>query len=140
MAKAFWWALRQIPSLAYLTRAQPVDHLAEDFPEVAEYLRTVIFTSVSIPPATSNAPQLSHYAEERASERLTDSLMANAAEIMQRAEADGQDPEEQLRRLVSDAVLQGVVTGYAMGETASSTSPRGDETNLDSKRRRMDET
>jgi hypothetical protein len=114
--------------------------LAEDFPDVADYLRTAASADIAAPPAITGAPQLSHYAEERASERLTDSLMADAAEIMQRAEADGHDPEEQLRRLVSDAVLQGVVTGYAMGETASSAALGGDGADLESKRRRTDET
>jgi hypothetical protein len=40
--------------------------------------------------------------------------MSSVEEIMQRAEAEGRDPEEELRQIVSRTVLEGVVTGYAM--------------------------
>ena len=33
---------------------------------------------------------------------------------MQRAEAEGRDPEEELREVVSRTVLEGVLTGYEM--------------------------
>jgi len=59
-------------------------------------------------------------------------LMASVHEIMQRAEAEGRDPDNELRQLVERTVLEGVVTGFEMSEAAevsSSTSvkrPRED--------------
>jgi hypothetical protein len=117
--------------------SQPIDHLTEDFPEVVAYLRTLESEATVVPSAATLSSQPSHYAEDRASEQLTDSLMANAADIMQRAEAEGQDPEEQLRQLVSNAVLQGVVTGYRMGDASTSS---GDSFDTESKRRRTEGT
>jgi len=40
--------------------------------------------------------------------------MASVHEVMQRAEAEGRDPDHDLRQVVSRAVLQGVVTGFQM--------------------------
>ena len=34
---------------------------------------------------------------------------------MERAEAEGRDPEEELRQVVGRTVLEGVSTGYGMG-------------------------
>ena len=34
---------------------------------------------------------------------------------MERAEAEGRDPEEELRQVVGRTVLEGVITGYGMG-------------------------
>lgn len=42
--------------------------------------------------------------------------MTSVQEIMQRAEAEGRDPEEELRQVVSRTVLEGVVTGFEMTE------------------------
>jgi hypothetical protein len=67
--------------------------------------------------------------------------MANAGEIIRQAEADGRDPDEELRRLVGDTVLQGVITGHGMGEDASTANIRdsgADDVN-GAKRQRRDE-
>jgi hypothetical protein len=42
--------------------------------------------------------------------------MSSVEDIMQRAEAEGRDPEQELREIVSRTVLEGMVTGYAMSE------------------------
>lgn len=39
---------------------------------------------------------------------------------MQRAEVDGNDPDQELRQLVQRAVLEGVITGYEMLNTQAS--------------------
>jgi hypothetical protein len=40
--------------------------------------------------------------------------MASVQDIMQRAEAEGRDPDEELRQVVSRTVLEGVVSGFGM--------------------------
>ncbi|KAI0064784.1 hypothetical protein BV25DRAFT_1777501, partial [Artomyces pyxidatus] len=86
----------------------PAEHLAEDFPEVARYLE-------SLGGAAPAAPlQPSQYEQNAASEQLTAALMANVQEIMARAEAEGRDPEEELRQAVGRTVVEGMVAGYGM--------------------------
>jgi hypothetical protein len=117
--------------------------LAEEFPEVAEYLQSIHPESRSVTLGTESfSPQgrPSRYAEEQVTEQLTSSLMTNAVEIMHRAEADGRDPDAELRRLVGNAVMQGVVTGYGMGEEVDGAErgERLDETDS-AKRQRTDQ-
>lgn len=66
---------------------------------------------------------------------------------MQRAEAEGRDPETELRELVSDFVLGGIVTGAQWaresrveGPNEHGRRPSDDCSEQDSKRRRFDET
>lgn len=40
--------------------------------------------------------------------------MASVEDIMQRAEAEGWDPEDELRRVVGRTVLEGVASGFQM--------------------------
>jgi uncharacterized protein len=42
--------------------------------------------------------------------------MNSVQDIMDRAEREGRDPEEELRTAVSRTVLEGVATGYEMSE------------------------
>ena len=44
---------------------------------------------------------------------------------MERAQAEGRDPEEELRQIVSSTVLEGVLTGFEMSTdtTASNDDP-----------------
>lgn len=42
--------------------------------------------------------------------------MATVQDIMERAEREGTDPDEELRAAVGRTVLEGVVTGYEMTE------------------------
>lgn len=60
--------------------------------------------------------QPSQHSQEAASERLTSSLMNQLRDIAQNGEEVGDDShgEEELRRVVRDAVLEGMATGYSM--------------------------
>jgi uncharacterized protein len=49
-----------------------------------------------------------------ASEHLTSELMASVQDIVQRADTEGRDPEEEIRQVVSRTVLEGVMTGFDM--------------------------
>jgi uncharacterized protein len=42
--------------------------------------------------------------------------MESVQDIMQRAEAEGLDPDDELRHVVSRTVVEGVLTGYQMTE------------------------
>lgn len=84
------------------------------------------------------------------SEYLTASLLQSVQDIMRRAEAEGRDPDEELRQVVGRTVLEGVVAGYGMSETAADAQEdrRGDRTRASgeangaggdgAKRRRLD--
>lgn len=43
---------------------------------------------------------------------LTENLLARASDIVARAEAEGRDPEAELREVVGEAVLAGMRAGY----------------------------
>ncbi|KAJ7650327.1 ankyrin repeat-containing domain protein [Roridomyces roridus] len=92
----------------------PIDHLREEFSEVANYLQSVLSPASATTMQVTQEP--SQQQQDVALEQLTSSLMASVEEIMQRAEAEGRDPDEELRAVVSRTVLEGVVTGYAMAE------------------------
>lgn len=62
--------------------------------------------------------------------------MADVETIMTRAQQDGTDPEEELRQVVSRAVLQGMDVGQALAELGQSEDRGGD--GLDSKRSRTE--
>ncbi|KDQ57188.1 hypothetical protein JAAARDRAFT_35792 [Jaapia argillacea MUCL 33604] len=92
----------------------PAEHLQEDFPAIASYLHSHLANvQGASAPATINHP--SQHAQDVASENLTSSLMESVHGIMQRAEAEGTDPDEELRRVVGQTVLEGMITGYGMG-------------------------
>ncbi|ETW83083.1 hypothetical protein HETIRDRAFT_247006, partial [Heterobasidion irregulare TC 32-1] len=118
---------------------QPAEHLAEDFPEVASYLAALAPapaphatdasgtpSPASPAPALALAPgaarglaQPSQHSQDAVSEYLTASLLQSVQDIMGRAEAEGRDPDEELRQVVGRTVLEGVVAGYGMSETAA---------------------
>ena len=91
---------------------QPAEHLEEEFPDVAAFLR-----SLSGEPASTSTPQQpdiampSNLATDVASERLTNNLLANVQDIMRRAETDGSDPDEELREVVGRALVEGMTIG-----------------------------
>ncbi|KAF9565220.1 ankyrin [Agrocybe pediades] len=89
-----------------------IEHLTEDFPQIADYLRSTLDPSTV--PLAQVAQSPSQHSQNAASEQLTSALMTSVEEIMRRAEAEGRDPEEDLRRLVSRTVLEGVATGFEM--------------------------
>ncbi|KAG5647398.1 hypothetical protein DXG03_000468 [Asterophora parasitica] len=94
----------------------PIDHLSEDFPDVASFLQS----RLSPGPSTSavNAPASpSQHTQDAAANHLTSALLASVDEIMHRAAAEGRDPDAELRDVVSRTVLEGVVTGFQMTTT-----------------------
>lgn len=126
----------------------PVEHLSEDFPDVSAYLSSLPTTtsdSTLSPLPTSTTTQTpSQHAQNRISEQLTSSLLQNVQGIMQRAEEEGREPdEEELRQIVGRTVLDGMLTGYGLGSEGQGTSEErredGDEVHGDVKRPRMDE-
>jgi len=120
----------------------PAQHLAEEFPCVSSYLYSL---APSLPAPTASLPQPSSYTTDQAASSITQSILTNAQEIMQRAEAEGRDPEKELREMVGRAVLGGVVTGagWAQDEEEEAheegrTEPR-DGGQPETKRRRFDD-
>lgn len=116
----------------------PAAYLSEDFPEVATYLDSLDSSTSGDPPAAQPMAQFtpSQHAQNQASEQLTTSLLQSAQEIMQRADAEGRDPDEELRQVVGRAVLAGVATGYGMSTEGA--GAREDEDTSDAKRPRTD--
>ncbi|KAL1662697.1 ankyrin repeat-containing domain protein [Schizophyllum commune] len=107
----------------------PIDHLREDFEEVATFLEGLVSgqangaptnsnaTTIPLPPAPHLQQQPSQHSQNAASEALTSNLMASVQDIMARAEAEGREPDEdELRAAVSRTVLEGVVQGFDMSE------------------------
>lgn len=131
------------PSLRRLCRhvaypLQPIEHLAEDFPSVARFLESL---SPSVPNATATAdaptPPSQHH-QNAVTEQLTSELMASVQDIMQRAEAEGRDPDEELRQVVSRTVLEGVVSGFEMTTTPGE-EQRGPANDSPAKRPKTDD-
>ncbi|KXN91738.1 Ankyrin repeat-containing protein P1E11.10 [Leucoagaricus sp. SymC.cos] len=86
----------------------PIEHLREDFPEVAAYLETLLPGSGSGPVSDGGPASPSQHSQNQASERLTDGLMARIADLG--AEPDG----EALRRVVTESVLASLARGQEM--------------------------
>ena len=85
--------------------------------------------------------QPSQHSQEAASERLTSSLMNQLKDIVQYREevGDGSHGEEVLRRVVRDAVLEGMATGYSMANGDDDAGMGSRNKDADSaKRRRLD--
>jgi hypothetical protein len=96
----------------------------------------------TIPTGTSHQQviQVSQHQQNIVSERLTSSLMESVGDIMQRAEAEGRDPDEELRQVVGRTILDGVQVGFQMtqGEGGGTEEPLNGE--HASKRPRTDST
>ncbi|KIJ12821.1 hypothetical protein PAXINDRAFT_177119 [Paxillus involutus ATCC 200175] len=108
----------------------PIEHLEEDFPDIATFLQSQSNTS-SVNPAAAMTSDLqpSQHLQNAASDTLTSSLIQSVHDIMQRAEAEGTNPDQALRAAVSRTVLEGVLAGYEM-----STRDDADDSNLDDQR------
>lgn len=123
----------------------PAGHLAEDFPSISAYLHSLDPSAAPLPSTTPSQP--SNYTADQAASHLTNSLLTDAHVIMQRAEAEGRDPEAELREMVGRAVLDGVITGAGLvqeGDTEEGLNEQGrrpgDQSDAqDSKRQRFDE-
>ncbi|KAF8573665.1 ankyrin [Ramaria rubella] len=103
----------------------PAQHLAEEFPSVSAYLHSL--NPSAPPPASAPIPQPSGYNTDQVASELTQSILTDAQSIMQRAEAEGRDPEAELREMVGRAVLDGVVTGATWAQDGMD-EDGGDET------------
>jgi hypothetical protein len=120
-------SVRFIPIMqdsSMFTPVQPIEYLTEDFAEVANYLQTASGTSSSSGVPTQRQP--SQYQQDAASESLTASLMESVGDVMQRAQTEGRDPDEELRRVVGQTVLEGVLAGYEMTEVPNAQDPSTD--------------
>ena len=82
--------------------------------------------------------QVGDDAQNQASETLTSTLLQSVQDIMQRADAEGRDPDEELRQVVGRTVLEGVVTGYGMSAEAADDRQETDEPLNGVKRSRTD--
>lgn len=124
---------------SFLIRAQPAQYLEEDYPAVAAYLESLSGGSAG---GAEAAPvemleQPSQHAQNVASENLTSSLLQDVQDVMQRAEAEGREAsDEELRQIVSRAVIEGMVTGYGM--SAESGQGREDRDGDEAKRPRTE--
>jgi hypothetical protein len=82
-------------------------------------LRSTLDPSALTTTAQSTALPSQH-SQDAASEQLTSSLMSSVQQIMERAQEEGRDPEEELRHVVSRTVFEGVLTGFEMSTDTSS--------------------
>ncbi|EIW83977.1 hypothetical protein CONPUDRAFT_70869 [Coniophora puteana RWD-64-598 SS2] len=115
---------------------KPTEHLEEDFPDVAAHLRAIVNPSGATGVASTAQP--SQHQQNSASEQLTSSLMQSVQEIMERAESDGHDPDEELRQAVTRTVFQGVQTGFDMSVDANASDDHNGDGDSAAKRPRTD--
>ncbi|CAE7212890.1 unnamed protein product [Rhizoctonia solani] len=80
----------------------PIEAVEDDFPEVAEYLRS----RSGLPPRPQHTQEQEH---DAASEELTADLISKTEEIITRAEREGRDPHDELTELVGRTVLGGMI-------------------------------
>ena len=130
---------------------QPAQHLEEEYPDVASYLtslaspQTENSTSTSTThtaPRTLSAGATSEYHAAREAEGLTDTLLSSVDEVMMRAEAEGTDPDPELRALVEQAIVQGMLIGNGWADQQRERVVEESAVGADgvaNKRRRMDE-
>ena len=118
---------------------KPIEHLEEDFPAVAAYLRSISNPDQGPPRNDQQGAREppSQHIQNIASESLTSGLMSTVREIMERSEREGTDPDEELRTAVTRTVVEGVVTGFDLGEAANAVR-REDDGHDGTKRPRTD--
>jgi hypothetical protein len=97
-----------------LRLCQPSASLEEDFPQVADFLKSLTDTltdSHDVEPENRDLPS-----QEAASERLTCSLMSQLSDLARNEPAIGDESrrDEELRQAVGHVVLESLVTGYTM--------------------------
>ncbi|KAJ9123366.1 hypothetical protein QFC22_001565 [Naganishia vaughanmartiniae] len=94
--------------------------LFEDNPEVAMYIQSLVqpttsssttTTTTALAPGISDpsnpTPSTSAYQTEALTTSLTDDLISRTGEIMRDAEAHGYDPDERLREVVGQTLMDG---------------------------------
>lgn len=72
-------------------------------------------------PEVMPCPPPSQHQQNIATEALTSSLMHSVRGIIERAEAEGRDLDEELRQVVGRTVLEGVIAGYEMTADSEAT-------------------
>ncbi|KAI0822468.1 ankyrin [Trametes gibbosa] len=113
----------------------PAQYLEEDFPAIAAYLEGLDGRDAGGEgaPPVEMLEQPSQHAQNAASENLTSSLLQSVHHVMQRAEAEGREAsDDELRRIVGRAVIEGVVTGFGMG---TDSAPQREERDGDDTKR-----
>ncbi|KAJ3983950.1 ankyrin [Lentinula detonsa] len=108
----------------------PIAHLSEEFPQVSAYLQS----RSSLPPApphTISSSSIdtitSEYAQNAVTEQLTASLLSSVQDLVD----EGLDPnsvDAALRRRVEEAVLNGLLDGYALGTQDPDSGQQHDDT------------
>jgi hypothetical protein len=119
-----------------LRLCQPAASLEEDFPQVADYLNSLTATLADShhdgePENRDSSQLLSQRSQEAASERLTSSLISQLSDLAQNEPVgDESHRDEELRQVVGQVVLEGLVTGYTManGGTDSATHTHSNQT------------
>uniref|UniRef100_A0A0W0FRM7 Uncharacterized protein n=1 Tax=Moniliophthora roreri TaxID=221103 RepID=A0A0W0FRM7_MONRR len=99
----------------------PISHLSEDFPQVSAFLESHpshVAPDNNPQNATQNISQ-SQYAQNVASEQLTTNLLSSLQQLVEQGIPQDRI-EDELRRLVGEAVFQGLVGGYAMSQEEGS--------------------
>lgn len=120
-----------------LAISKVIDHLTEDFPQIANYLRSTLDPSAV--PLDQAVTSPSQHSQNVVSEQLTSGLMTSLQELAERTEAEGRDPvEEELRRAVGRAVLEGMLTGYEMSTDENGSRGNSVQEDMPSKRSRND--
>jgi len=97
----------------------PAQSLLEEFPEVSAFLaeRSSIAVSVTAEGlASPEQPQRLGYVTDRSADALTSQLMTQINDVMERANQEGRDPEEELRQIVGSTVVEGMLRGVQLGE------------------------
>lgn len=85
----------------------------EDYPAIARYLAPNLIPDTE---AVDTEGGPSEYAQEQLTEVLTDKMMDKVQEIMERAQREGYDPEEELADLVRKTVLESLDAGAELVE------------------------
>jgi hypothetical protein len=121
-----------------LAFSKVIDHLTEDFPQIADYLRSTLDPSAA--PLDQAVTSPSQHSQNAVSEQLTSNLMSSLQELAERTQAEGRDPlEEELRRAVGRAVLDGMLTGYEMSINENGFRGNSVQDDTPSKRSRTDQ-
>jgi hypothetical protein len=116
----------------------PIEWISNDFPEVGDYLRsmsTATDNSSSLPATQTQLSDPSQHHQNVVAENLTTDLMTSVHDIMTRSEAEGWDPDAELRRVVGQTVFEGLASGYAITTLQGGENERGGD-EPDSKRAR----
>lgn len=130
--------------------------MEEEYPDIASYLTSLaspqtINTSTPLlhtPPhlastlQTISTSQTSEYHAAREAEGLTDSLLSSVNEIMVRTEAEGTDPDLELRALVEQTVMRSMVIGNGWADQQRESMIEETKVGTDgaaNKKRRIDE-